>query len=166
MDSQRAIIGCDDTRALIFDMHSGRLIRSLPPNPGPVTALHVSKNDDFLITAGNKSVPFEPGERMKNEFRFARFAAINHSRFVLITFAFSIKWHAQVGIKSHSTHSVMKSRVRIWNETRKENLCDNCPYHNGPCSLRPTHSRPRALTYHAIHNWRPSQPVEPYKFGK
>lgn len=53
MDSQRAIIGCDDTRALIFDMHSGRLIRSLPPNPGPVTALYVTKDDDFLITAGN-----------------------------------------------------------------------------------------------------------------
>lgn len=52
MDSQRAIIGCDDTRALIFDMHSGRLIRSLPPNPGPVTALYVSEMDDFLITAG------------------------------------------------------------------------------------------------------------------
>lgn len=52
MDSQRAIIGCDDTRALIFDMHSGRLIRSLPPNPGPVTCLYVSKMDDFLITAG------------------------------------------------------------------------------------------------------------------
>lgn len=51
MDSQRAIVGCD-TRALIFDMHSGRLIRSLPPNPGPVTALYVSKMDDFLITAG------------------------------------------------------------------------------------------------------------------
>lgn len=52
MDSQRAIIGCEDTRALIFDMHSGRLIRSLPPNPGPVTALFVLENDDFLITAG------------------------------------------------------------------------------------------------------------------
>lgn len=52
MDSQRAVIGCDDTRALIFDMHSGRLVRSLPPNPGPVTALYVSKMDDFLITAG------------------------------------------------------------------------------------------------------------------
>lgn len=51
-DSQRAIIGCDDTRALIFDMHSGRLIRSLPPNPGSVTALYVIENDDFLITAG------------------------------------------------------------------------------------------------------------------
>lgn len=52
MDSQRAIIGCEDTRALIFDMPSGRLIRSLPPNPGPVTALFVLENDDFLITAG------------------------------------------------------------------------------------------------------------------
>lgn len=52
MDSQRAIVGCDDTRALIFDMHSGRLVRSLPPNPGPATALYVSKMDDFLITAG------------------------------------------------------------------------------------------------------------------
>lgn len=56
MDSQRAIVGCDDTRALIFDMHSGRLIRSLPPNPGPVTALYVSKMDDFLITAGQHNI--------------------------------------------------------------------------------------------------------------
>lgn len=55
MDSQRAIIGCEDTRGLIFDMHSGRLIRSLPPNPGPVTAIYVMDNDDFLITAGNFS---------------------------------------------------------------------------------------------------------------
>lgn len=55
MDSQRAIVGCDDTRALIFDMHSGRLTRSLPPNPGPVTALYVSQMDDFLITAGRSS---------------------------------------------------------------------------------------------------------------
>lgn len=54
MDSQRAIIGLEDTRALIFDMHSGRLIRLLPPNPGPVTALFVLENDDFLITAGTK----------------------------------------------------------------------------------------------------------------
>lgn len=51
-DSQRAIVGCDDARALIFDMHSGKLIRSLPPNPGSVTALYVLENDDFLITAG------------------------------------------------------------------------------------------------------------------
>lgn len=46
-------------------MHSGRLIRSLPPNPGPVTALHVSKNDDFLITAGKiRSSTNEYKERM------------------------------------------------------------------------------------------------------
>ncbi|XP_055320250.1 protein qui-1 isoform X3 [Sitodiplosis mosellana] len=58
MDSQRAIVGCDDTRALIFDMHSGRLTRSLPPNPGPVTALYVAKMDDFLITAGGNKISF------------------------------------------------------------------------------------------------------------
>lgn len=52
MDSQRAVVGCDDTKALIFDMHSGKLIRSFPPNPGPVTALHIFDYDDFLITAG------------------------------------------------------------------------------------------------------------------
>lgn len=56
VDSQRAIIGCEDTRALIFDMHSSRLIRSLPPNPGPLTALHVVENDDFLITAGKANI--------------------------------------------------------------------------------------------------------------
>lgn len=60
MDSQRAVIGCEDTRALIFDMHSGRLVRSLPPNPGPVTALYVSKMDDFLITAGQPSLSSIP----------------------------------------------------------------------------------------------------------
>lgn len=58
MDSQRAIVGCDDTRALIFDMHSGKLVRSLPPNPGPVTALYVMQNDDFLITAGGNKITF------------------------------------------------------------------------------------------------------------
>lgn len=58
MDSQRAIAGCEDTRALIFDMHSGRLIRSLPPNPGPVTAVYVMEKDDYLITAGGNKITF------------------------------------------------------------------------------------------------------------
>jgi NACHT domain- and WD repeat-containing protein len=58
MDGQRAIVGCDDTRALIFDMHSGRLIRSLPPNPGPMTALFVMDYDDYLITAGGNKITF------------------------------------------------------------------------------------------------------------
>ncbi|XP_055622084.1 protein qui-1 isoform X3 [Toxorhynchites rutilus septentrionalis] len=57
-DSQRAIVGCDDTRALIFDMHSGRIIRSLPPNPGPVTAVYVMEKDDYLITAGGNKITF------------------------------------------------------------------------------------------------------------
>ena len=33
-DSLRSIVGCEDTRALIFDMCSGKVIRTMPPNPG------------------------------------------------------------------------------------------------------------------------------------
>ncbi|XP_058836478.1 protein qui-1 [Topomyia yanbarensis] len=58
MDSQRAIVGCDDTRAQIYDMHSGRIIRSLPPNPGPVTAVYVMEKDDYLVTAGGNKITF------------------------------------------------------------------------------------------------------------
>lgn len=68
MDGQRAIVGCEDTRALIFDMHSGRLIRSLPPNPGAVTAVQCTDNDDFLITAGGNKITFYS---FRNEDSFA-----------------------------------------------------------------------------------------------
>ncbi|XP_036331205.1 NACHT domain- and WD repeat-containing protein 1 isoform X1 [Rhagoletis pomonella] len=57
-DSQRAVVGGDDTRALIYDMHSGRLIRSMPPNPGSITALYMMDNDDFLITVGGNKITF------------------------------------------------------------------------------------------------------------
>ncbi|XP_046810063.1 protein qui-1 [Lucilia cuprina] len=57
-DSQRAVVGCEDTRALIYDMHTGRLIRSMPPNPGPVTALYAMDNDDFLVTVGGNKITF------------------------------------------------------------------------------------------------------------
>ncbi|XP_020716255.1 NACHT domain- and WD repeat-containing protein 1 isoform X2 [Ceratitis capitata] len=57
-DSQRAVVGGEDTRALIYDMHSGRLIRSMPPNPGSITALYIMDNDDFLITVGGNKITF------------------------------------------------------------------------------------------------------------
>jgi WD40 repeat protein len=57
-DSQRAIVGCEDTRALIFDMCSGKIIRSMPPNPGAVTAVYVMDKDDYLITAGGNKLTF------------------------------------------------------------------------------------------------------------
>lgn len=57
-DSQRAIVGCEDTRALIFDMCSGKVIRSMPPNPGAVTAVYVMEKDDYLITAGGNKLTF------------------------------------------------------------------------------------------------------------
>ncbi|XP_033234767.1 NACHT domain- and WD repeat-containing protein 1 isoform X1 [Drosophila pseudoobscura] len=57
-DSQRCVVGCDDTRALIYDMHSGKLVRSMPPNPGPVTAVYAMENDDFLVTVGGNKITF------------------------------------------------------------------------------------------------------------
>ncbi|KAH8331425.1 hypothetical protein KR074_003123 [Drosophila pseudoananassae] len=57
-DSQRCVVGCEDTRALIYDMHSGKLVRSMPPNPGPVTAVHAMDNDDFLVTVGGNKITF------------------------------------------------------------------------------------------------------------
>ncbi|EDW85717.1 uncharacterized protein Dwil_GK23222 [Drosophila willistoni] len=57
-DSQRCVVGCEDTRALIYDMHSGKLVRSMPPNPGPVTATYAMDNDDFLITVGGNKITF------------------------------------------------------------------------------------------------------------
>lgn len=98
-DSQRAIIGCDDTRALIFDMHSGRLIRSLPPNPGSVTALYVVKNDDFLITAGKFYTLID-----------------RTSRSVVFQ---------QVETKLHSIPFGMKSHHHILSITQKESQCVN-----------------------------------------
>lgn len=57
-DSQRAIVGCEDTKALIFDMCSGKIIRTMPPNPGAVTAVFVMPKDDYLITAGGNKITF------------------------------------------------------------------------------------------------------------
>ncbi|XP_017838402.1 NACHT domain- and WD repeat-containing protein 1 isoform X2 [Drosophila busckii] len=57
-DSQRCVVGCEDTRALIYDMHAGKLVRSMPPNPGPVTAVYAMDNDDFLITVGGNKITF------------------------------------------------------------------------------------------------------------
>ncbi|XP_055702272.1 protein qui-1 [Phlebotomus papatasi] len=67
-DSQRAIVGCEDTKALIYDMHSGRIIRSLPPNPGSVTAVYCTDDDDFLITVGGNKITFYS---FRNEDSFA-----------------------------------------------------------------------------------------------
>lgn len=79
MDCQRAIVGCDDTRAIIFDMHSGRPIRSLPPNPGAVTAVHCMDNDDFLITAGGNKITFY-SFRSEDSFAHLRPKKSKHSK--------------------------------------------------------------------------------------
>ncbi|XP_015605935.1 NACHT domain- and WD repeat-containing protein 1 isoform X2 [Cephus cinctus] len=58
-DCCRAIAGGVDGRVSVFDMHSGRLTRTLPANPSAdVTSVKVTEKDDFLITAGGGRVTY------------------------------------------------------------------------------------------------------------
>ncbi|XP_043276918.1 NACHT domain- and WD repeat-containing protein 1 isoform X2 [Venturia canescens] len=52
-DCRRAIAGGLEGHVTIFDMHSGKFIKTLPANPSTVvTTIKVTEKDDFLITAG------------------------------------------------------------------------------------------------------------------
>lgn len=135
MDSHRAIVGCDDTRALIFDMHSGRLIRSLPPNPGPVTALYVSKMDDFLITAGQYHASASCSNLTMDMNDFSNFMLFFFLPFALPWFRILVLriWvygESQAETKLHFTRSVMRNHDHIRDETQKESRYDKCHHHN------------------------------------
>uniref|UniRef100_A0A7G3A859 Putative apyrase n=1 Tax=Lutzomyia longipalpis TaxID=7200 RepID=A0A7G3A859_LUTLO len=68
MTVREPLWGVRTPKALIYDMHSGRVIRSLPPNPGAVTAVLCTDNDDFLITVGGNKITFYS---FRNEDSFA-----------------------------------------------------------------------------------------------
>ncbi|XP_015433312.1 PREDICTED: NACHT domain- and WD repeat-containing protein 1 [Dufourea novaeangliae] len=58
-DCRRAIAGGAKGRVSVFDMHSGRLTRTLPANlSADVTAIKVTEKDDFLITATGDRVTY------------------------------------------------------------------------------------------------------------
>ncbi|XP_017765803.1 PREDICTED: NACHT domain- and WD repeat-containing protein 1 [Eufriesea mexicana] len=58
-DCRRAIAGGIKGKVSVFDMHSGRLTRTLPANPSTdVTAVKVTEKDDFLITASGDRVTY------------------------------------------------------------------------------------------------------------
>ncbi|XP_018400635.1 PREDICTED: NACHT domain- and WD repeat-containing protein 1 [Cyphomyrmex costatus] len=58
-DCRRAIAGGVEGRVSVFDMHSGKLIRTLPANPSAtVTSVKVTEKDDFLITGGGGRVTY------------------------------------------------------------------------------------------------------------
>ncbi|KAI4490814.1 hypothetical protein M0804_003758 [Polistes exclamans] len=58
-DCRRAIAGGIEGRVSVFDIHSGRLIKTLPANPSAdVTSVKVTEKDDFLITAGGGRVTY------------------------------------------------------------------------------------------------------------
>ncbi|KAG7212794.1 hypothetical protein KM043_013053 [Ampulex compressa] len=58
-DCRRAIAGGAEGRISVFDMHSGRLIKTLAANSAAsVTAVKVTEKDDFLITASGGRVVY------------------------------------------------------------------------------------------------------------
>ncbi|XP_017773696.1 PREDICTED: NACHT domain- and WD repeat-containing protein 1 [Nicrophorus vespilloides] len=59
-DSCRAVVGCSDGRVYIYDVHSGKLAKTLTGQNGEVSAVRVTEKDDFLLTAGGNRVHFYP----------------------------------------------------------------------------------------------------------
>ncbi|PNF24563.1 hypothetical protein B7P43_G05388 [Cryptotermes secundus] len=57
-DSCRAVVGGADGKIYIFDMHSGRLSRTLTSHATDVTGVKVTDKDDFLLTAGGNRITF------------------------------------------------------------------------------------------------------------
>ncbi|XP_076220593.1 protein qui-1 isoform X3 [Nomia melanderi] len=58
-DCRRAVVGGVKGKVSVFDMHSGRLTRTLPANPSAdVSAVKVTEKDDFLITAAGDRVTY------------------------------------------------------------------------------------------------------------
>lgn len=145
-------------------MHSGRLIRSLPPNPGSMTALYVLENDDFLITAGKRyclgRVSFEFPQ---NLFSYRFFVAIHHQ--YPHQPVCSIRTN-QAATKSPSTRSATKSHRRISSITRAANRCVSCLSRCVHLSMRPTYSPPPDSIYRATPSWRPSRAVAACSCGK
>ncbi|XP_069684220.1 protein qui-1 [Periplaneta americana] len=57
-DNCRAVVGGSDGKIYIFDMHSGRLSRTLTSHATDVTGVKVTDKDDFLLTAGGNRITF------------------------------------------------------------------------------------------------------------
>ncbi|XP_068081226.1 protein qui-1 [Anabrus simplex] len=57
-DNCRAVVGGSDGKIYIFDMHSGRLSRTLTSHANEVTGVKVTEKDDFLLTAGTNRITF------------------------------------------------------------------------------------------------------------
>lgn len=57
-DSCRAVVGCMDGKVYIYDVHSGKLLKTLTGQSGEVTAVKVTEKDDYLLTAGMSIILF------------------------------------------------------------------------------------------------------------
>lgn len=51
-DNRRAVMGGDDGKVYVFDLHSGRLEHTRDTHTSAVTGVCCTEKDDFLLTAG------------------------------------------------------------------------------------------------------------------
>jgi len=55
-DNWRAVLGAADGKVYVFDLHTGRLERTLATHTNEVVGVRVTERDDFLLTAGGNIV--------------------------------------------------------------------------------------------------------------
>ena len=56
LNSCRAIVGCNDGKIYVYDVHSAKLTSTLAAHSEPVTAICTTPSDRFLMTAGGSKV--------------------------------------------------------------------------------------------------------------
>lgn len=69
-DSCRAVAGCQDGKVHVYDVHSGKLKKTLTWHSDQITSVRVTEKDDFLITTGMDGkvifYPFRGDDNIKN----------------------------------------------------------------------------------------------------
>ncbi|XP_049840536.1 protein qui-1 [Schistocerca gregaria] len=111
-DNCRAVVGGSDGKIYIFDMHSGRLSRTLTSHTTEVSGVKVTEKDDFLISSGGNRITF---------WSFRRDDATGHTTSIRKTSQHSQQMHSAaitcLDISRDGTMAVtggVDSLVNIW----------------------------------------------------
>lgn len=51
-DSSKAIVGCVDSKVYIYNVHSGKVEKTITDSNGEVTSVRLTEKDDFLLKGG------------------------------------------------------------------------------------------------------------------
>lgn len=128
-DSYRAVAGCADGRVYIYDVHSGKLSKTLSGQQGEVTAVRITDKDDFLLTAGGNRVlfyPFRSDDVLKNPLKLnkkSQHHLQSHSGFIT---CLDISRDGQLSVSGSTDHL-----VNVW-QLNSHELLLTLNGHSGP----------------------------------